>query len=386
MDVYEVSSQFEEQLRTKADQANIPLGGSIELTPLCNMNCRMCYVHMSREQMERSGRMLTCDEWLRIATEAKEKGVLYLLLTGGEPLLFPEFKQLYTRLMELGFVVTLNSNGTLINEEWADFFAAHPCRRINITLYGKNNEVYQNLCGNPNGFSQVMRAADLLRERNVPFRLHTSITPENVEDIDELYRIAGERDIYLRGATYMFPAVRLGKDSQTQEHLDPESAARAMYLVHQRMRTEEEMRRANTSTLASLHLPPRFWQVSGFSCHAGHSGFWMNWKGEIQACGMMNGPSFSLLEYSFVDCWQKVLAASAKVDYCEDCRQCELQNICQICPAMLMAETGAYHKRPDYICRYTRELFRLMMADVSPEERELHTKFLEGLKTHKAFY
>ncbi len=386
MDVYEVSTQFEESLRRKADEQNIPLGGAVELTPLCNMNCKMCYVHMSKQEMESQGRMLTCDEWLRIAAEAREAGVLYLLVTGGEPLVYPEFERLYTSLLDMGFVVTLNTNGTLLDERWADFFSKHRGRRINITLYGKDDATYERLCGNPKGFTQVMEAARLLQERNVPFRFHTSITLQNVDEIDELYRIAGERDIYLRGATYMFPAARLGKDNETQERLDPERAAQAMYQVHQRMRTEKEMRQANTSTLASLHLPPRFWQVSGFSCHAGHSGFWMNWRGEMQACGMMNGPSFSLLEHGFNGCWQKVLAESAEIQYCKECVHCGLQNICQICPASLMAETGAFDRKPEYVCRYTKELFRLMMQDVSPEEQKLHTEFLEQFYGQKAFF
>lgn len=122
MEIYETTSKIGDQLRRNADQNNLPLGGSIELLPLCNMDCKMCYVHMSKEEMDRQGRMLSCDEWLNIAYQAKEMGVLYFLITGGEPLLYPEFKRLYTSVIDLGFVVTLNTNGTLINKEWADFF------------------------------------------------------------------------------------------------------------------------------------------------------------------------------------------------------------------------------------------------------------------------
>ena len=64
--------------------------------------------------------MRTADEWLKVAKEAADMGCLFLLLTGGEPLLHPEFKQIYRGLQELGIYLTVNTNGTLIDEEMAD--------------------------------------------------------------------------------------------------------------------------------------------------------------------------------------------------------------------------------------------------------------------------
>ena len=100
------------------------------------MNCDMCYVRLSRSEMERQGRLRTVEEWVRLAEQMQKAGTVFLLLTGGEPLLFPDFKTLYRRLRNLGMILTINTNGTLLDEAWADFFATYPPRRINITLYG----------------------------------------------------------------------------------------------------------------------------------------------------------------------------------------------------------------------------------------------------------
>ena len=40
-------------LGDKAREKGIPFGGQFELTPLCNFNCKMCYVHLNPDQMER---------------------------------------------------------------------------------------------------------------------------------------------------------------------------------------------------------------------------------------------------------------------------------------------------------------------------------------------
>ncbi|MGN0479535.1 MAG: radical SAM protein, partial [Hominenteromicrobium sp.] len=157
MELYHASTYAEQVLRAKADQNHIPLGGSLELLPLCNMDCKMCYVRKTKAEMDAEGRLLTCDEWLKIADEAVQEGLLFLLLTGGEPLLYPEFPRLYAALAQKGIILSVNTNGTLIDEAYAELFSQYGCRRLNITLYGKDDATYAELCRNPKGFTQVMR-------------------------------------------------------------------------------------------------------------------------------------------------------------------------------------------------------------------------------------
>lgn len=58
------ASSVERALINRAKEKKVPINGSLELLPLCNMNCDMCYVRLSREEMERKGRLCTADEWL----------------------------------------------------------------------------------------------------------------------------------------------------------------------------------------------------------------------------------------------------------------------------------------------------------------------------------
>lgn len=53
MELLNDASTREQLLIKKAKQQQIPITGSIELLPLCNMNCDMCYVRLSREEMEK---------------------------------------------------------------------------------------------------------------------------------------------------------------------------------------------------------------------------------------------------------------------------------------------------------------------------------------------
>ena len=107
-------SSMELAMMRKAAAMRRPIHGSLELTPLCNMNCDMCYIRLSPTEMAARGKLRTVNEWIALSEQMQRAGVLFLLLTGGEPLLYPGFKELFTHLKKAGMILTVNTNGTLI--------------------------------------------------------------------------------------------------------------------------------------------------------------------------------------------------------------------------------------------------------------------------------
>ena len=117
--------QVRQFLGFKAREKNIPLSGTFELTPLCNLDCKMCYVHLNREQMQ-GAELLSVGTWKDIMRQAVDAGMMFARLTGGECLTYPGFKELYCYLQSLGVEVSVLSNGILMNEEMVDFFKQNP--------------------------------------------------------------------------------------------------------------------------------------------------------------------------------------------------------------------------------------------------------------------
>ena len=349
MQLYDLASPVETEISKKADAMRSPLGGTMELTPLCNMNCRMCFVRQNPEEMKQKGRMLSCAEWLRIAAEAREAGVLFLLLTGGEPLIYPEFGRLYTELTEMGFVLTINTNGTRIDERWADFFAERPCRRLNIPLYGENDEAYGRLCGNPGGYTRLMHALRLLKERDIPYRLNYTITPENVGQISYACKLAKEQGVALETASYLFPPMR--RENEAFSRLSPEEAARAKVKWIREFYGEKQLSveaSAVFSYMKCIVIPRKY---PGLTCRAGRSGFWMTWNGNLLPCGMFQEPKISLLEHSFSEGWDYIVKEAAKLETYAGCETCKKKRGCSVCAAGCLAESGNMAKKPDYLCR-----------------------------------
>lgn len=375
MDILEDSTSVERALFAHAEKNKIPLYGILELLPLCNMNCDMCYVRMSREEVEAKGRLRTLDEWLDIARQMAKAGTLFVLLTGGEPLLYPEFRTLYQELRRLGMIVTINTNGTLIDEDWADFFRKNRPRRINITLYGASEETYRNLCHFPEGYERTMRGIRLLRERGVDVKINGSLAKGNMNDRMEIIARGEELDVPVRIDTYMYPSVRERScPYNLQARMSPEEAGRAKVEALRREMGEELFAKYREKTLELAGHTPEGDPVPGeMTCRAGKSSYTINWQGEMRACVVLDEPSVPVAETGFSKAWEQVVQGTSRIRTSAACSACKLRKICNTCAAGAKAECGAYDAVPEYLCRYTRETIRCLES-LDDTESVSHTR------------
>ena len=365
MDEYQSFSTVERSLMARASAVKAPISGSMELLPLCNMNCKMCYVRLSPEEMKRQGNLHTWEEWLEAGRQMQRSGVLFLLLTGGEPLIFPEFRKLYLELRKLGFVLTINTNGTLIDEEWADFFAKYKPRRINITLYGASRESYGDLCGYPQGFDRVTNAVRMLRQRKVDVKLSTSVTPENVRDLEKMFAIARELEVPMGVDTYMMPASRERElPFSQQSRLGPEEAARARVQAMKLEWPEDFPEYARRQILEADMFVPESAEPRPVTCHAGNCAFSVNWQGQLHPCVILTEPSVNIFERGFQAAWEYLVKGMAPIRLHPDCSVCNLQGLCRTCAASALLEGGSYDAKPEYMCRYASETLRLLREEI----------------------
>ena len=117
--------------------------------------------------------------------------MLYLLLTGGEPLLHSDFEQIYSGLAEMGILLTLNTNGTLIDERIVEYMEKNPPERVNITLYGCSDNTYQKVCGSAKGYKAAIHGVELLKKAKIPVCINTTFTRHNASDMEHITSNAG---------------------------------------------------------------------------------------------------------------------------------------------------------------------------------------------------
>lgn len=352
-----VEPKVSEFLHRKAAFAKIPLSGTFELTPVCNMNCKMCYVRMSRAQQESIRPLRTAREWLALAEEAKKAGLLYLLITGGEPFLHPQIREILTGLHKMGFIISINSNGTLIDEKTVAWLKECPPVRINITLYGASDETYDRLCANPHGFSQVTRGIRLLRDAGISVKLNCSITPHNAVDLEVIVAYAKSEGLLISATSYMFPPLRrdpnkVGKNDRFR----PEEAAYYSAKVEALVNGEEAF-----LTRPEEELPPLPGDTeencadSGdiMRCRAGKCSFWVTWEGKMLACGMLpaSNQEPNVFDQGFAHCWKYTVEKTEAIRLPAKCANCSLKDVCKACAAMVMTESGSFTTVPEYRCR-----------------------------------
>ena len=108
------SADIRRTLTRRCAQLGISASGTFELTPRCNLRCKMCYVRLTPEEMAPIGRERTAEEWLALGRAAVDQGMLFLLITGGEPTIRPDFPEIYEGLVSMGLSISINTNGTLL--------------------------------------------------------------------------------------------------------------------------------------------------------------------------------------------------------------------------------------------------------------------------------
>ena len=348
----------------KASRQHRPISGTFELSPICNFNCKMCYVHRKKSELDAMGKkILPPSFWIDLAKKAADNGMLYLLLTGGEPFLYPGFKEVYDAVSKMGFIISINSNGSLITDEWVDYLIKQPPSRLNITLYGGSDETYEKICGVKNGYTMATKAILKLKEAGINVKLNTSQTPTNVCDINKIIDFSDEHELILGSATYMFPPVRRDETSVGHNHrFTPEQMAEVDMHVFKSQWSEAGFNKYVTNIkerkclIPGMDIPCEGTEGTKLLCRAGTAAFWTTWEGDITPCGMMPVPKVSLLEHDFMDAWNILVDETSKIRLAPECKECECKDICHACAGMAYAENADFTKKPEYLCKYVKKL------------------------------
>lgn len=351
---------YSTRLYNKAGVLGIPLSGTFELTSRCNLDCRMCYIHKRANDAKVLERERTAAQWLELAKECQKAGTLLLLLTGGEPFLRPDFKEIYSGCRELGMMVSINSNGTLIDDDMISFLAANAPSRVNITLYGASPETYASLCGDPTAYERAVHAILGLKAAGVLVKLNYSITPYNCHDATAAYAFAQENELPIQMSSYMFPPVRACEQGCYQADRLTAQEAAEWKIAYDRLRfTTEELRSKLEKQLAGIYVPDadnecQELPTERIRCRAGSSTFWVTWDWQMRPCGMMTTPSERLDGEAFSEVWEKIRASRNGILVPAQCSNCDVKHACDQCAAMCYAETGEYTGVPEYLCEMTR--------------------------------
>lgn len=304
---------------------------------------------MSAAEEAAMGQELTADEWLALGRQAVDAGMVYLLLTGGEPLLRPDFADIYSGLAEMGIMLTLNTNGTLINEFIVQCMEQNPPEKVNITLYGASRDTYQKVCGSANGYEAALRGICLLKEAKIPVCINTTYTRHNASDMEYIVSFAKKNSIPIRMTSYLFPPLRCGRETDVSCLLSPDEYGRLGAAFDRvTMNSAQKKRRADILTRVQEHPSALPSEGTAASCMAGRGAFWVTWDGRLLPCGMLPQLGRSLKSESFTNIWSGLAHVMDGQTLPIKCSGCHKRVLCPVC----IAVTQSVNEPPEALCQY----------------------------------
>ncbi len=351
---------FSADIHERADEERFPLDGTLELTHRCNLACVHCYVNLPANDREARNKELTREECCRAIDAMVEEGCFYLLITGGEPLLRRDFRDIYLHAKRCGLLITLFTNGCLVTPDIADFLAEYPPFSVEITLYGASEAVYEQVTGIPGAYHKCLRGIRLLRERGLPLKLKTAALGPNQHEVATMKQMADELDVEFKYDPHIHPRIDCSHQP-CQTRMTPEEVV-ALDLADPKIAEawREEFLPENLGPMASDHL---------YQCGAGVSNFVIDPYGELEMCLISRHYGHNLREKGFregfYDYFSKLRAL--KRERPTRCRSCDLISACRTCPGTSLLEHGNQEEPVDYLCNITQlraEVFGARSGDL----------------------
>ena len=303
-----------------------------EITDACNLSCRHCF-------SLKSGRFYDYKKALKLISKLEDLEILNIGLTGGEALLHPHFADIYCSLKRRGFLVTVFTNGTLINNSIIKLFSELPPRKLKISLYGSDSETFERVTQR-SIFADFEKALSLLEESHVRYEFQIPLMRSNLSSIDKIEGYCRQRNVRHKIGTLICPMLNGCKDNLTERL----SACEVVKYEGRDTRSFSEWAAEyNGNHVGNAHL----------SCNDASNFVVINIDGSLSVCGLLRKHCACFDEdTSAFEMLNKIrsLRQELKNIFTESpCATCRLYQLCRGCPAFSFLETGKYGECAEYL-------------------------------------
>lgn len=352
--------QIKNRMVNRAKEQKKPILGHFELTSRCNLDCKMCYVH-TQGGGEACSKELSTEQWKRIFDEAYDSEMLYAYFTGGECLLRKDFKELYLHLWNKRVMISVQTNGTLLDDEYVKFFKTYRPDAIRISLYGSNEAGYLKVTGHK-GFYKTVAAISALQEAGID--VSVAITPSKymLDDYMNILRLCKSKGFEVLDNDLILLPNRT-EPNKTDYYMSDEEI-----LSLSKQRAELNKKLEPKEKIPEPQGKQKIAPVKGLLCNAGNCMAAVTWDGKMYPClnAMVGGAD--VLELGYAGAWKKTVEEAAQVQYGIECVGCPYDKVCPKCPSLRLTGLKTGHCNPA-VCELTR---RLVAAGVKkleePEE------------------
>jgi radical SAM protein with 4Fe4S-binding SPASM domain len=325
-------------------RARVPLQGSFELTYRCNLACTHCWVNLPAGDRAARSRELGADEIARITDEIVEAGGFWLLLTGGEVFVRPDFFDIYRYMKRRGLLLMVYTNGTMVTDQVADFLADYPPARVEVSLYGITRGTYRAVTGH-DALERCLAGVRRLHERGLNLKLKSVVTTANYDEFvlirDHVRREFGLNFTYDPNINFRKVEGRSGMHPATVR-VPPEKVVELDRIMD-----------AETGELRDFYgRDQRQESDYVFNCGAGLNTYHIDPYGRLSTCMMVPSITYDLRHGSFREGWEGFQERVVDLRRAKTtrCHSCAIAGACDTCPGWSTLEHGTLEDPVDYMC------------------------------------
>ncbi|MEW6532979.1 MAG: radical SAM protein [Thermodesulfobacteriota bacterium] len=346
--------------KTVGHMPRLPLEGSLDLTYRCNNDCRHCWLRIPANAPEKS-QELSFDEIRGIVDQARKLGTREWAISGGEPMLRPDFADILDYVIRKSTTYSLNTNGTLITPRIARLLKRKGGKMV--AVYGATAQVQDHITRNPGSFEATLRGMAYLREAGADFIVQLIPMKDNHHQWPEMVELAQSySSVWRCGAAWLFLSACGSPEKNAEIAAQRLSPREVVALDPPDVSFEEREKEINlqigTHCMGVGNQDDRLFA----GCMEMRREFHVDAYGRMSFCCFVKDPAmrYDLRKGSLEEAWEQFIPSLAdKVlgdeEWRTNCGSCEKRPHCLWCPVYGYLECGRYSAPVPYLCQVAEE-------------------------------
>lgn len=321
---------------------------SWNLTKRCNLNCDHCYLDATFRGGLRTDELSTEDCFRVIDQIAEVNPNVFLILTGGEPLLRPDIYDIIRYASDKKFMVVLGTNGTLINHANAEKIKMAGAHGVGISIDSMDSAKHDKFRGVSRAWENSTKAFEILKEVGIDFLIQMSVAEWNYKEIPNVVAFS-EKVGAIAFNLYFLVCTGRGQGNTDISNEAYEEALETLY----RLQMEYKGRLMINSKCAPQYKrvvyendpDSVYTRTYSGGCPAATHYSRITPEGNLTPCPFIEKPVGNLKTSSFKDLWFNAPLMRELRDRKNlegRCGTCEFSAMCSGCRARAFAETGSY--------------------------------------------
>jgi MoaA/NifB/PqqE/SkfB family radical SAM enzyme len=266
---------------------------SLELTYGCNLDCFFCY-----NDRDKPGTPLSLEQYQTLLGDLAKMQTMFLMLTGGEPMLHPHFFEIGAMARELGFVTRVRTNGHNLGLRNARRLRKEvDPHMVEVSLHGASAEVHDRQTRVGGSFVRLLKNIRTASSEGLRCSVVSTPTAWNEHQIEDMFVLCDSLNVPLRFQGPVAP-----RDNGDREPLSIQPSADAWYKVAKELAVRE-VRDSSDTSITGLADNGRTPQIQS-TCSVGVAGLDIDPYGNIQACMHLQRSAGNLHQYSIREIWE----------------------------------------------------------------------------------